>query len=169
MSLPPFLGVFLITIFVSGPIQWSYLMLHVVFLSAIMEQTTESEDDSLQTACIHIIFNRPEVFCNTAVSDSVCLCFCKGSYWTGSLEIPKYTKMYPTLGNRHWAQKEFWPLVHKYLGLQELFVRYCCGLTAAGSSAPHNCLLSLLQQDEGENWKYESERNHELAKYNLIG
>lgn len=100
MSLPPFLGVFLITIFVSGPIQWSYLMLHVVFLSAIMEQTTESEDDSLQTACIHIIFNRPEVFCNTAVSDSVCLCFCKGSYWTGSLEIPKYTKMYPTLGTK---------------------------------------------------------------------
>lgn len=55
-----------------------------------MEQTAKSEEDGPQAACIHITFNRPEVFCNTALSDSVCLCFCNGfilNRVTGNIQV----------------------------------------------------------------------------------
>lgn len=57
-----------------------------VFLAAQMEQTVKSEvafDASPQYDQIYVIFNRSGVFCNTAVSDPMCLCYSNGSLLNG--------------------------------------------------------------------------------------
>lgn len=60
-----------------------------------MEETANSEagfDASPQNAQTHVIFNRSEMFCNTAVSDSVCLCYSNGSVLNGftrNIKVPQ--------------------------------------------------------------------------------
>jgi len=65
----------------------------VFYLAARMEQIATSEvdfDARPQNAQIYFILNRSGVFCNTAVSDSVCLYISNGSLLnevTGNIKI----------------------------------------------------------------------------------